>query len=684
MVEVAFSLISTGTETAGMSNGQKSLLRQAYDQPAKIVRGLQMVRDSGLRRTMALIEGEMESAYATGYACSGVVLACGRNTSGFAPGDRVACAGANKANHAEIVAVPQNLAVHVPEGCDLESAASATIGAIAMQGVRRADVRLGENVAVIGLGLIGQVTVQLLHAAGCRTIGTDVDSARIALATASGMTVAADVETNSLQRSVMSFTEGRGVDAVIITASTNSELLVQQAMQIVRKKGKVVVVGSVPLQFDRSPFYEKEVDLLISCSYGPGRYDPAYEENAQDYPYAYVRWTENRNMDAYLKLIAERKIQFRNLIGKIWPLTEASAAYSDLQQNKHVAVLLSNPGNVARNEMNVRVATNTEARNSPGIIRTGIVGAGSFTRAVHLPNFKRLADRFSVTAVASRTGVAALNTAKQYGSDYASTSADELFQDPKVDLILISSRHNLHASQAIRAAAQRKAVLLEKPAAMTREELDELISAFRESKSLLVVGFNRRFSPLIREARSQIEGRKGPILIQYRMNAGYVPPESWVQGPEGGGRIIGEACHILDLFNYLVGDFPETITALPLRSGAVNIPVTDNFVASLRYPDGSLCTLTYTSLGSTELSKESLEAFFDGKSIVMNDYRSMEFFGCSRKPIQPARQEKGHFEELVAVADYLQGKGPLPMTLEEIESATNTSFTLDEFVRGVQ
>jgi predicted dehydrogenase len=679
LVEVAFSLISTGTETAGMSSGQKSLIRQAYEQPAKIVRGLQMVKETGLRRTVALIEGEMESSFATGYACSGIVVSCGRSTHGFAPGDKVACAGANRANHAELVAVPANLVVRVPDNCDLESAASATIGAIALQGVRRADVRLGESVAVIGLGLIGQITVQLLKAAGCRIVGSDVDPARITLAQTAGMNFG--TAPDDLPNGVLTFTEGRGVDAVIITASSDSATLIQQAMQIVRKKGKVVVVGAVPLQLDRSPFYEKEADLLISCSYGPGRYDTEYEELGHDYPYGYVRWTENRNMAEYLTLIAEEKINFRSLIGKIWPLIEAPQAYADLKQNRHISVLLSNAHNNASSTANTHVAiSQSDAVPSNGVIRTGVIGAGSFARSVHLPNLQRLQGRFAISAIASRTGVTALNVGKQYGSAYISTAPDELFQDPKLDLIVIASRHNLHASQAIRAAEQRKAVLLEKPAAMNRTELDHLLDAFRKSGSLLVVGFNRRFSPLIREVKSLVQPHLGPILIQYRMNAGFIPPESWIQGPEGGGRIIGEACHIFDLFNYLVGDIPEAVTALAVRPGKAHISATDNFVATLRYADGSLCTLTYTSRGSTELPKEHMEVFFEGKSVVLHDYRKLEYFGFSRKPTQPSRQEKGHFEELVAIADHLRGNGPLPMTLEEIEAATNTSFIVEDLV----
>jgi predicted dehydrogenase len=453
-------------------------------------------------------------------------------------------------------------------------------------------------------------------------------------------------------------------------------------MKIVRKKGKVVVVGVVPLQVDRSPFYEKEADLLISCSYGPGRYDTEYEERGLDYPYSYVRWTENRNMNEYLQLIAEGKVDFRKLVGKVWPLAEAPQAYSSLQQ--HIAVLLSYGRDGAASPSDRRVAFKPKAVPKGSIIRTGIVGAGSFARAVHLPNLKQLEKSFSLAAVACRTGVSATNAAQQFGAGYATTTAAELFDNPDIDFILISSRHNLHAQLAAEAAARGKAVLLEKPAALNRDELQELLNAFRTSQTMLVVGFNRRFSPLIRELKANLERRSGPVVITYRMNAGHIPIDSWVQGPEGGGRIIGEACHVFDLFNHLIGKFPEEVTALPLQPGANHIAPTDNFTAILRYPDGSLCTLTYTSLGSSELPKEFMEVFFDGKSVVLDDYRKLNKYGLSggNAATGSQRQDKGHVEELQAIADHLLNGGPPPMTLEEIESATTISFIVDELVRS--
>jgi len=682
LVQVRYSLISTGTEVASINASSKSLARQIVEDPIKIVRGFQMLKESGFTKTMAVVNSEFESAFPTGYSCSGEVIACGRGIRNFAVGDRVACAGAGKANHAEVVSIPEHLAVRVPDGCDLQSAASATIGSIAMQGVRRADVRLGELVAVIGLGLIGQLTVQLLRAAGCRIFGTDIDVEKIKTANRFGLSVGIDPASDDVMRSVLDFTEGKGVDAVIITASSQSASIVQQAMQIVRRKGRVVVVGAVPLQMDRTPFYEKEADLLISCSYGPGRYDPQYEERGLDYPYAYVRWTENRNMGEYLRLVADGLIEIRSLIDESWPIEEADKAYSTLRHSDRVAALL-HTSNIMKEE-DSKVITSPEPRlvQSDRPIRVGIVGPGSFTRAVHLPNLKKLHETFSLTAICSRNGPNAWNIAKQYSANYASTQIEDVLNDPTVDLILISSRHDLHASSAIAAAKHGKSVFLEKPAALNMDELRELLDAFKKSGTALVVGFNRRFSPLIAEVKNAIDQRSGPMMVSYRMNAGHLPADSWVQGPEGGGRIIGECCHIFDLFNYLVGRLSEEVTALSLRPGASHILATDNFSCSLRYGDGSVCALTYTSLGPSDVPKEYMEVFFDGKAIRLDDFRKVTFHGAGKKQISKLQQEKGHVEELRALAAYLRRAGPLPMTLEEIESATAVSFAVDALVRN--
>jgi predicted dehydrogenase/threonine dehydrogenase-like Zn-dependent dehydrogenase len=682
LVEVRYSLISTGTEVAGLAASDKSMLRQALEDPRKVLRGLEMLKDTGFRRTMAVVDGAMEGAYPTGYSCSGVVVASGRSVAGFAAGQRVACAGAGKANHAEIVAVPQNLAVLVPDECDLQTAASATVGAIAMQGIRRADVRLGEVVVVVGLGLIGQITVQLLRAAGCRIIGTDLEESKLSMAKTFGMSAGFLPGDGDPIRQVLNFTGGSGADVVIITASAQSGSVLQQATQMVRRKGRVVVVGAVPLQMERSPLYEKEADVLISCSYGPGRYDPEYEDRGLDYPFAYVRWTENRNMAEYLRLASEGFINIKPLIGEPWAFADAPQAYADLRQNKRVAALLSHAEGSVDEKRTSRIAITNGRPDVSGRIRVGIIGAGSFAQAVHLPNLQQLSDDFSISAIASRTGSTAWNVARQYGARYASTAPEDLFNDPDLDLILISSRHNLHASLAIQALNHGKSVFLEKPAAMNDQELEALLSAARSSKQLLMVGHNRRFSPFVEQIKLAMRERSGPLVITYRMNAGYVPPEAWVHGPEGGGRIIGECCHVFDLFNFLIGSFPQELAALALAPSSAQILATDNFTTTIRYGDGSLCTLTYTSLGSSDVPKEMMEVHFDGKSFILDDYRRVTFHGSSQKPKTGLLQDKGHLAEMRSLSAYLRGKGSIPMTLEEIESAAKTSFAVDNLVRS--
>ena len=671
LVEVSCSLISTGTELAGIAASPKSVFQEVLHDPKKVARGLKMIRKAGLQRTMTLVNSEIDTALTTGYSCAGLVIACGNRVKEFFVGDRVACAGAGKANHAEIIAVPQNLAVRVPDGCDMESAASATLGAIAMQGVRRADVRVGEIVAVVGLGLIGQLTVQVLKAAGCQVVGMDIDARRVELAKKFGAKTG----------TVMELSGGMGADAVIITASSQTASILQEAIQIVRRKGRVVVVGAVPLEMERSPLYEKEADLLISCSYGPGRYDAEYEERGLDYPYSYVRWTENRNMGEYLRLIADGSVDFSSLVEKKWQLTDALKAYVDIQENKRIAVLLSSPKSTIETKLQTRIDVSPRTKKIDGRIRVGLVGPGSFARAVHLPNLKRLADQYAICGIVAGNGSSAWNVARQFDAQFASTNPEDLFKDPGIDLIVIASRHHLHAAQAAAAARQGKAVLLEKPAALNSSELDDLLSAVRESGTPFMVGFNRRFAPLIHTAKSILDERINPAMITYRMNAGPLAPESWIQGAEGGGRVIGEACHIFDLFNYLVGASPLEVVAMPLHAATPHISKTDNFSVSLRYPEGSLCTLIYTSLGSADLPKEAMEVSFDGKTIVMDDYKRLQFYGIARKPISRSQQDKGHLEELQQLADYLHGNGPAPMNLAEIEAATRTSFMVNDLVR---
>lgn len=679
LVEVAYSVISTGTEVSSVENSGKSLLKRALEQPDRISKVIDHLRRQGIQKTIAKVQGQVSAANPTGYSCSGIVIQVGKGAGTFQPGDRVACAGAGIANHAEIVLVPSNLAVKVPDDCELKDAASVTLGAVAMQGVRRADPRLGEIIAVVGLGLLGQLTVQLLKAAGCRVIGLDLEPRRVALASELGADSTFNPAEVEIQNEIRHRTGDHGVDATIITAASSSDVIVQQAMEITRKKGRVVVVGAVGLGLKRSPFYEKEIDFLISSSYGPGRYDERYEEQGLDYPYAYVRWTENRNMAEYLRLIAEGKIRLGPIFEREYELAQAPQAYAELQSDaeKPLGVLLRYPIN-AENAPESKLTTKTLLRSSAptGKIRIAVVGAGSFAKAVHLPNLQKLSDLYHIRAIVSGTGSNAKATAQQFGADYASTNYQDVLDDPDVDAVLICTRHHLHAHQAMQAARAGKAILLEKPMALNQDELDRLVAVLEETGVPFMVGFNRRFSPAARRVKELVAERQNPLMIYYRMNAGYLPPNHWTQTEEGGGRIIGEACHIIDLFQYLVGASSEAVTASTILLTTEHILASDNASITVRYTDGSIATLMYTSLGSTELAKEYMEVYSDGTVLILDDYREIRVYGSPVKISAIQKNDKGHQTELSVFAQYILGTQPAPISLTELCASAQITFTV--------
>jgi len=685
LVEVAYSLISTGTEVTGVKRSGESLAKKAIQQPENVKKVLSILKEKGIKKTLALVKSKVAGASPTGYSCSGVVIQVGKGVEKIKPGDRVACAGAGKANHAEIVLVPKNLVVKVPDGCSLKDAASVTLGSIAMQGVRRAGPKLGETVAIIGLGLLGQITNQLLKSAGCRTIGFDLQKRRVELAKGLGLDWGFVSSEADVQKEVFNLTNGHGVDSTIITASApGNDTIVQQAMEITRKKGKVVVVGEVGLGIKRSPFYEKELDLLISTSYGPGRYDGNYEENGLDYPYAYIRWTEQRNMEEYLKLIAEGKLYFSQLVGKVYPIEEAPQAYQALQEGKRpLAALLDYHLSEADTgqKLRTKVQVSTVVKNKAGLINVAVIGAGSFAKSVHLPNLQRLSKLYSIRAVVSATGSNAKETARQFGAAYCSTDYHDVLADADIDMVMLCTRHNLHAKIAMEAAKAGKAIFVEKPMAVNQEELDELVRVLNETKVPLMVGFNRRFSPAAVRVKNLIRDRQNPIIVNYRVNAGYIPLDHWVHGEEGGGRIIGEACHMFDLFNYFTESEAESIDVSAISPKIEHISATDNFVATLKYTDGSVCTLLYTAVGASELSKEYIEVYCDGKTMIIDDFKELKIYSARQKGWK-GPQDKGHVRELEEFAHSIREGGSCPISLSELVQATKISFVVDQGVRG--
>ncbi len=692
LVRVAYSCISTGTETATLSTTDVrmgvGLIKSAIRHPEKVRQVISSLKTRGFLATKAMIQGRLSSGSAVGYSCSGIVAEVAEEVEAFRPGDRVACAGSGYANHAEAVVVPQNLAVAVPPQVELEQAATVTLGAIALQGVRRAQPALGEIIGVLGLGLLGQLTVQLLKAAGCRVIGFDLQPARVELARSLGMDEGFVPTERDPEERVRNLTQGFGLDAVIITAATRSDEAVNLAMRLARRKGRVVIVGDVGLGLQRPEMYRKELDLLMSTSYGPGRYDPLYEECGLDYPYAYVRWTENRNMAAYLDLVAAGKIQLGPLLASIVPLTEAARAYQAIRaQGGPLTVLLKNPLPSDERPLSRRMLLTPQKVSREHRLRIGIIGTGGFAQSTHLPNLKRLTDRYDIRAIVSRTGTSAVSLARQYEAAVAATDYREVLADPEIDAVFICTRHHLHAAQAADALRAGKHVFLEKPMAIEREELAELHKTIRDLQAAgtcpaFMVGFNRRFSPYALRAKELVAGRVQPLLIRYRMNAGPLPVGHWINTAEGGGRAVGEACHILDLFRFLTAAPAEGVTANALRPRSSACREDENFVATLRYRDGSVCTLLYTSLGAQDFPKEAMEIYVDGKVIVMDDYRSIAVYGGKALGLRTTIQDKGHRAELEAFHRLATGQGEAPMTLEEMVEVTELSLAIRDQAKG--
>ncbi|CUU16926.1 Myoinositol 2dehydrogenase EC 11118 CDS [Bradyrhizobium sp.] len=678
LVRVERSCVSVGTEMAGVKMSGLPLYRRALKQPHHVKRVLQLMRDQGVARVYKQVKGKLDAGLPTGYSAAGTVIAIGSEVDGIAIGDRIACAGAGVANHAEVIDVPVNLCVPIPQQVSFDAAATVTLGAIAMQGVRRAQPTLGETVVVIGLGILGQITAQLLTANGCRVIGTDVDNKRISTALENGLDHGINPNDGNLVESIIKLTDGVGADAAIITAASASSDILAQAFQSCRKKARVVIVGDVGLNMARSDIYAKELDVLISCSYGPGRYDPVYEEEGADYPLAYVRWTENRNMGEYLRLLAVGRLRLDNMLHEPYPVDRAEEAYGRLagEGEKPLLVLLQYPH---REEAVRSVLQISAPKPVDGRIKIAVVGAGSFAQGMHLPNLKKLGDKFDLRSVVSRTGLSARTAAERFGFSTASTDFQTVLDDPQVDLVLIATRHDLHAEMTVAALKAGKHVFVEKPLSMAEEGLDA-IEAFYEANPngpLLMTGFNRRFAPAVSAAREVIKGRLSPMIVNYRMNAGYIPSDHWVHGPHGGGRNIGEACHIYDLFNSLTGSQPVEVQARSIVPASGHWRRDDNFVATVRYADGSLCTLTYTSLGSKEFPKERFDIFVDGKVLVLDDYKRLEVTGA-KAGWKGLTIEKGQFEELVALAEAFKPGGKWPISLADQLSATRVSFAVEK------
>ena len=685
-VEVMFSFISLGTELSGLSRTGQSLLKRAINQPANIKKFIDKSRTQGLLSTAEEVKSKGDQGITSGYSLSGRIIETGRNINKFKVGNIVACAGAKLATHSEIVVVPKNLVVNVPEGCSPKDSSSVAIGSIALQGVRRSGAKIGETIVVIGLGLIGQITAQLLKAAGCHVLGIDLDKRRVKLAINQGIDFGFNDSVETILQNISQITNGLGADATIICAASESNELVQQAMQMTRQKGKVVVVGAVGLGLQRKPFYEKEIDFLISCSYGPGRYDTNYELGGVDYPKAYVRWTENENMQAYLKMIATEQLNVDALIEKTYPLEQASMAYAELKnaKDKPLGVVLQYAKNEskAKNKLKTKIIVTPKKTN--GKIGVAVVGVGSFATGTHLPIIKKHDKLFNLKALVSRTGATSNNVAKRFPAEYISTDYADILKDNEIEMVIICTRHNLHASMAIQALQAGKSVFIEKPMAMDQEELNKIISVHDSLsvKQPFMVGFNRRFSPAAIQAKTIIQTDNDPMVVLYRVKANPVPNDHWVQTQEGGGRVIGEACHMIDLFSFFTDSDIVSIDAESLTPNDTRLPVTDNFVTTLKYADGSVCTLIYTSQGSRKTRKERIEIFLKNQTIIIDDFKTLNILGTTEKK-QPSKiQDKGHENELINFAQIVLNGGDLPIHFDKLVETTQITFKIAQMLKN--
>jgi predicted dehydrogenase len=687
LVRVNWSCVSPGTELASAAETSAGgVLDRLRRDPAKIRKAFNILQTGGLGSFSAIARERLTRSSPSGYSCAGIVLETGPGVQRFAPGEHVACAGDQYARHAELVVVPVNLAVRIPDCVTMPDASTVALGAIAMQGVRRAQPSVGERIGVIGLGFLGQLTVQILKASGCLVFGWDLDPARVAQAKAFGLDTGAERE-DDVVNAVQRFSEGYGLDAVLITAATKSNEPLYLAMQMARRKGRVVIVGGVGLTIRRDVMYAKELDLLISTSYGPGRYDLTYEEEGVDYPYSYVRWTENRNMQAYLQLIASGRIGLSALTNRRMSVSEAGDAFRALKEEspRPYTVLLEYPNT---NQAGVirQITLRSPVSVKTGRVRLAILGAGSFARAVHVPNLQRLNDRFQIEAIVTRHGPTALVAARQVGARVAATDYKEVLRDPRVDAVLVATHHHLHARMVEEALRAGKHVFVEKPLAITEGELKHLNDVVEELRGAasgcpaVLVGFNRRYSPYAIRLREVLAKRSAPIHLSYRMNVEYFPPEHWAHGDEGGGRILGEACHIFDLFRFLTGAPAVEVLATGVRSARRNLLTTDNFTATIRYADGSVCTLLYTAEGGKQLPKEALEMHTDGLSLLLDDYKSLITFGASAQ-LKTKKQEKGHYEELIAFHEAIAGTLDRESLWTEALEVSRTAFEVDQRVR---
>lgn len=671
LIQTSRSLVSLGTERMLVEFGRASLLQKARQQPEKVKQVLEKVRSEGLLPTIDAVVNRLEEPLPLGYCNVGRVIAIGEKVTSLKVGDRVVSNGP----HAEIVNVPENLTALVPENVTDDEAAFTIIGSIGLQGIRLCAPQLGETIVVMGLGLIGLLTAQLLLANGCHVIGIDLDPNKLRIAESQGIQTVNPRGGVDVVKSVLEATKEVGADGVIITASSNSNDIISQAAKMSRKRGRIVLVGVIGLNINRSDFYEKELTFQVSCSYGPGRYDDNYEQNGQDYPLPYVRWTEKRNFEAILQALSAGKLKVKELITDKVPFKEYYKVYDNISSGDSIASILeySDGGDLSPtiNILPSSVGLSSEAR-------IGIIGAGNFTKMTMLPALKKA--KANLYCIVSASGVSGSSLARKYQINKSSTDYLEVINDPNIDLVIITTRHNQHAQMVVAGLKAKKHVFVEKPLALNAAELDEIIDA-HNGCNLLTVGFNRRFSPHIKKIKESIGD--APMNVIATMNAGYISPDSWVHDMNvGGGRIVGEACHLIDLITFITGSKVRSVCMNSL--GTESVDNTDNASILLSYENGSTGVVNYFANGSKAYSKERVEVYSQGKTIIMDNFRVTEGFGFKRFRKLKTRLDKGHQEQFRLLVERLKSGGEAIIPLDEIVNTTKVSFAALESLRTRQ
>jgi predicted dehydrogenase len=683
LVKVSASLVSAGTERMLVEFAEKSLVGKARSRPDLVKQVFEKMSREGMLVTLSAAFNRLDQPMPLGYSSAGTIAVLGDEMVGFKVGQRVACAGGGYAVHAEYNIVPRNLLTPLPDSVDFESAAFTTLGAIALHGFRLALPQIGETVAVIGMGLLGLLTAQIAAAAGCRVLGIDTNPQRIALA--------ASLELRAVLRdqavdSAQVFTSNRGFDIVIICADTSSNDPVDLAAVIARDRAKVVATGAVGLTFSRKLYYEKELSFINSRSYGPGRYDASYEEQGKDYPLGYVRWTEGRNFEAFVDLLASNKLKISPMITHRFPIEKAAEAYEIITGKKKepfLGVVLTYPNKVPDSfvsRITFPVSADTGKHDTP---KLGVLGAGLFANATLLPALKNI-KQLELVGIASAAGVHARHSAKKFGFAYATSNDDEILNDPNISTVAILTRHAMHADLVVRALQAGKHVFVEKPLAITVEQLDAVNQAITTYyQKLLTVGFNRRFAPLTRELQEFLADRSEPLHMHYRINAGYIPLNHWTHDPvQGGGRIIGEGCHFIDYLTCLVG-------AAPLSASASALPDNgryheDNVSMTFDFPDGSVGVVDYLANGDKSFTKERLEVFCGGRIAVLDDFRTLEMMHAGRRSLLKKAQNKGWKDEWINFTNAILTGGQPPIPYEQLFGVTKATFAVLQALREGQ